>query len=186
MIKFKEDRKNINLRLLNCYSTKISPKKINQLLQLTEIKSIYLDRKVNALLNNACPTINAPYAWENVKTGRGVTLAVIDAGIHPHEDLITPTNRIIGFKDFINNKAQTYDDNGHGTHVAGDMAGTSMATPICCGVIALLLESIPSLQPDQVKDLLMETSGDMGFDRNAQGTGCVDVKNAFSRLLQNI
>lgn len=38
-------------------------------------------------------------------------------------DLTQPANRIIAFKDFINNKTSPYDDYGHGTHVAG--AGNS-------------------------------------------------------------
>jgi len=58
--------------------------------------------------------------------GEGVTIAVIDTGIYPHPDLITPNNRIIGFVDFVNGKKIPYDDGGHGTHVAGDAAGSGM------------------------------------------------------------
>lgn len=53
-------------------------------------------------------------------TGRGTTIAVLDTGIHLHPDFGT---RVIGFKDFVNNRPEPYDDNGHGTHVAGILAG---------------------------------------------------------------
>lgn len=44
-----------------------------------------------------------------------------DTGIYNHPDL---TDRIIAFKDLVNQKAEPYDDNGHGTHVAGDIAAS--------------------------------------------------------------
>ena len=55
-------------------------------------------------------------------TGKGVTIAIIDTGIHPHKDL---AGRITGFVDFINKRPDPYDDNGHGTHCAGDAASSS-------------------------------------------------------------
>lgn len=55
-------------------------------------------------------------------TGKGINIAVIDTGIlSSHRDL---RNNIIGFKDTIFHKENPYDDNSHGTHVAGIIAGT--------------------------------------------------------------
>lgn len=106
---------------ISCCSTKLSIEKIEHLLDnCSHIKKIYYDRKVTALLDTATPSIRSDQLQQTGLTGKDVTIAVIDTGIHPHEDL---QGRIIGFKDFINNRTAPYDDNGHGTHCAGDAAG---------------------------------------------------------------
>jgi serine protease AprX len=53
--------------------------------------------------------------------GSGVAVAVIDSGVQPHADL--PVWRIRAFVDFVNGQTSAYDDYGHGTHVAGIIAG---------------------------------------------------------------
>jgi len=50
-------------------------------------------------------------------TGRGISIAILDTGVAPVDDLVRPGNRILASVDFINNKTRPYDDNGHGTHV---------------------------------------------------------------------
>lgn len=58
----------------------------------------------------------------NVKqTGKNIRIAVLDTGIFPHIDL---RNNIILQKDYINNKVEKYDDNGHGTHISGIISGS--------------------------------------------------------------
>lgn len=56
-------------------------------------------------------------------SGVGVCVAFIDTGISPHPDFLLGENRIKFFKDFIDGRSDAYDDNGHGTFVAGVCSG---------------------------------------------------------------
>lgn len=91
--------------------------------------------------------VNVEPAYKMGLSGRGVTIAVVDTGIHPSRDF---EGRIVVFKDFVNNVVNPHDDNCHGTHVAGIAAGSGVSSGGKYGGIAPLanIAAIKSLDVD--------------------------------------
>lgn len=113
---------------IHCCSADVTPNGLEEMLSSCQhIKKVYLNSEVRAFLNVAVPAANA----KGIKkkdgtplTGKGVKIAIVDTGIYPHPDL-TNNGRTIEFMDFIGGKTAPYDDNGHGTHCAGDAASAA-------------------------------------------------------------
>jgi len=74
-------------------------------------------------LNNVRHRTGAGFAYQRGLYGFGIGIAVLDSGIYPHPDFNSPDNRIRVFRDFVNYRETPYDDNGHGTHIAGIISG---------------------------------------------------------------
>jgi len=64
--------------------------------------------------------MNTQAAYNRGYFGENVGVAILDTGIFPHVDF---GGRIRYFIDFINGRKMMYDDNGHGTHIAGIIGG---------------------------------------------------------------
>ncbi|MFD1774060.1 S8 family peptidase [Paenibacillus rhizophilus] len=117
------------LPLLHSVSSRISVDCLKRMCGCGGVKKIYLDGIKKMSLNIATPSIGST-AVQRKKglTGKGINIAVLDTGVFPHPDLTRPSNRIIAFKDFVNHRRNPYDDNGHGTHTAGDAAGNGWSS----------------------------------------------------------
>jgi len=123
------------LPLINSYVVEISEKDLSKLKNINGLKAVYQNTHITAQLNIARKTVNVDSTHNSGIDGRGVTIAILDTGIAPIEDFTVPKNRIIAFKDFINDKSTPYDDNGHGTHVAGIAAGNGyLSNGKYCGI----------------------------------------------------
>lgn len=116
------------LPLIRAIAVEMPYKYIKNIAMSREVIYVSDDVEVQGLLDIASPTVKAPECQRQGYTGEGITAAILDTGVYPHPDLVQPKNRIIGFKDFINGINKPYDDNGHGTHVAGDMAGNGLSS----------------------------------------------------------
>lgn len=90
-------------------------------MELTPLAS-KLPRPVDRI-DSIAEVLTVKDAWNLGITGKGIGVAVIDTGVYPHPDL---GDRLVAFKDYCNGKdgvENAYDDNGHGSHCAGLVAG---------------------------------------------------------------
>ncbi len=99
--------------------------KLNDIIALSHEKSVrYIDPCVKVFTEQKQQdSVNLKNITENTHFGRGQTICFIDTGIAPHFDFIFPYSRIVKFVDFVNHQTIPYDDNGHGTFVAGIACG---------------------------------------------------------------
>lgn len=79
-------------------------------------------------MNRVSSIINLNFARKQGLTGKNIGIAIMDTGIGSHPDLIYPNGPLYSFYDTINHHNGFYDDNGHGTHVAGIIAGNGIAS----------------------------------------------------------
>lgn len=71
-------------------------------------------------MQEAFRAVHAEAARRAGWTGAGVGVAILDTGLFPHPDL---QDRVAAFQDMVQGRRGPYDDNGHGTHVAGVIGG---------------------------------------------------------------
>jgi serine protease AprX len=91
------------------------------------VARIAADRPTIGTNERTGPTVGATAVRQTYGyDGTGVGIAIIDSGVTPsHDDLTNASGaqRVVQFVDFVNGASAPYDDFGHGTHVAGIIAG---------------------------------------------------------------
>ncbi|MFJ9431790.1 S8 family peptidase [Streptomyces sp. NPDC101490] len=89
------------------------------------IQRLWLDGKVDALLDRSVPQTGAPEAWAAGYDGTGVKVAVLDTGVDAtHPDL---ADRLVESRSFVPGETAR-DGHGHGTHVASTILGSGAAS----------------------------------------------------------
>jgi serine protease AprX len=122
-----------NLDIINALLLELPNNLLHKLAGQGEVFRVHLDRPFNANVYRTSVTVGATAVRQAYGyTGKGIGIAVIDSGITTwHDDLTNRTStvfpygnqRVKKFVDFVNGHALPYDDNGHGSHVAGIIAG---------------------------------------------------------------
>jgi serine protease AprX len=63
------------------------------------------------------------------------------------------------------------------------ISGTSMATPYAAGVVALMLDADPTLTPDEIKEILIQTASKMpGYEDHEVGAGFINAYAAVDKV----
>jgi serine protease AprX len=92
------------------------------------------DREVWATLEYANPTLSVPLAFQHGLAGSGIGVAVIDSGVLEVRDLQgdsisgSSVSRVVYNQSFVPKVTSAADQYGHGTHVAGILAGNGAAS----------------------------------------------------------
>ena len=90
---------------------------------------ISADRPLTPSLSNAASAVNADFAWQSNYTGSGIGVALIDSGVSNSLDLYTgvlPLSRVVYQQSFVPGNSSPNDQYGHGTHIAGLIAGDGL------------------------------------------------------------
>lgn len=107
-------------------------------------------------------------------SSRGPT---IDNIVKP--DLLCPGTNIISLRSPNSTIDKQYKNARVGSHYIS-LSGTSMATPVCSGLVALMLEAKNTLVPDDVKKALMNKGRLLpGLTNNDQGSGLADIEESI-------
>ncbi|UUU25013.1 S8 family peptidase [Streptomyces sp. DSM 40750] len=132
---------------LNGYSVKAGEKQAKRLAADSRVASVVQDTKVTYDHRQPNPPswgldrvdqsnlpLDKSYTWPE-SAGKGATVYVIDTGIRiTHKDF---GGRARHGWDFVQNDRTAQDGNGHGTHVAGTVAGTTYGVAKKAEVVAV-------------------------------------------------
>jgi serine protease AprX len=128
------------LSLMNGLSVELPNRVLRRLADNPAVDRIIWDRPLDSTMNRVSVTVGARAIQSSLGlTGAGVGVAVIDSGVTGwHDDLtykgtsslvkVKNGQRVAAFVDFVNGRTTPYDSYGHGTHVAGIIAGNGYDT----------------------------------------------------------
>jgi serine protease AprX len=119
------------LSLLKARAGRVPNSMLKRLADDSKVKRVHHDREATGEMARTAATVGALTArLQYGYSGAGIGVAVIDSGItNWHDDLGASATsktgqRVTAFVDFVNGRTTKYDDWGHGTHVAGIIAGS--------------------------------------------------------------
>jgi serine protease AprX len=112
------------LLIVHGFAARMTAGQARALARTPGVRRVQADGVVRALDDGTDRDFGASYARTDTTPGldgTGVGICVVDTGIDPGHEQISP--RMVRFADFVNGRSTAYDDHGHGTHVAGIAAG---------------------------------------------------------------
>jgi serine protease AprX len=123
------------LRLVDAFSARATPAQIRALARRSDVDHVEDDAVAIPFGVAGQASFGVTRASEDLPDvdGRGLVAAVIDSGIDPTMADLAGA-KVVGFKDFVNDRTVPYDDLGHGSLVSGLLAGSGASGPEGRGV----------------------------------------------------
>jgi subtilisin len=202
------------LGLVNGLAVDLPRGQLKALARAPHVKSVELDAKLTTFEPQAAPLPTGDLEYDNAwgvtrigskvahdagVRGQGVKVAIIDTGIdYIHDDpddipyVVDPefNSNYRGGYDFVNNDADPYDDNGHGTHVAGILAAEKNGYLVVGVAPQVDLYALKILAADGTGDesnliLALQWAVDHDIDVVNMSLGTHDVVPALQIAVQN-
>ncbi len=125
------------LWIANSVCVEATPELVREMASRSDVEAVYRDVRIQVVPVHELSAAGQPgeaSAWGISKLGadrvwdvhgfrgNGVVVGHIDTGV----DALHPSlaGRVLRFRDFVNGRAEAYDDEGHGTHTAGILCGS--------------------------------------------------------------
>jgi subtilisin family serine protease len=146
-------------QVLNGAALEVDRAELARVRALPAVRAVFEDREVTALLVDSRPSIRADLVESALgSTGAGRVIAIVDTGVdYTHPDLgagIGPGFKVIGGRDFVNDDDDPFDDNGHGTHVAGIAAANGSVRGVAPGAKLLAVKVLNEHGSGRESDVL--------------------------------
>ncbi len=119
-------------------AVRLPAERLDELAELDGVVAVHLNETLPWLLEESARLVDAPRAWNDLGiTGTGVSVAIIDTGVDfTHPDLapaLKANMKLVGMggplpAEPVEASPNSDTSTGHGTHVAGDVAGRGIAS----------------------------------------------------------
>ncbi|NMM62109.1 S8 family serine peptidase [Clostridium sp. P21] len=113
---------------INCICATLTSNAIERIIEYPQVDYVAFDSYMLLCGNNILSSNGISHQKKYKLTGKNICIGLVDSGVYPHTDLLTPKNKIQKFTDLLNNYDYPYDDNGHGTFISGLICGSGYSS----------------------------------------------------------
>ncbi len=166
------------------YSIEVDTKNLEEVFQLPGVKEVFPVGTVETTGHTVYPQMGVEESWDlqsfSSLQGEGVNVAVLDTGVDfNHPDLgdgFGLGNKVVDGYDYVNGRSEPLDDEGHGTHVAGVIAGNGDFQGVAPEANILAYKVLDERGEGSTDDILAALD-DIISDRRQNNSNAADVIN---------